>query len=108
MKSPAKSSLTEPRRRLVEDMQVLGFGKYEQLPVRNGNPVLHPRPRVVKEVKLGGEYEARPAQPGTDFLLKKQVVELFEHFDRLGTGTVLLLEVRHGLPFRFLIAEAVR
>jgi hypothetical protein len=31
-------------------------------------------------------------------------VELFEQFDRLGNGTIDLIEVKHGLPFRMFVA----
>jgi hypothetical protein len=106
MKGPAKSSLTESRQRLVEWMLYLQFGKIEQLPIRNGDPVLTPRPRATREVKLCGENGSRPEREAADFLLKQQVVELFGHFDRIGTGTVQLLEIKNGLPFRFLVPDA--
>lgn len=50
-----KSDLSAPRRRMVELMQELGFGRIETLLVRAGDPVLNPPPRVVREVKLGVE-----------------------------------------------------
>jgi hypothetical protein len=99
-----KAELPEPRRRLVELMQSINFGRIENLIVRNGNPVLDPPPSLVREVKFGGDNGPRPELDTGNFLLKEQVVELLQHLDRLGTGTVAVLEVKHGLPFRMLLA----
>jgi hypothetical protein len=100
----AKRSLSQPRRRLLELMQQLNFGKIEGLQVRDREPVLDPLPRVVQEFKFGGENGPRPEAAASDFLLKSQHTELLEQFDRLGTGTVELIEVKHGLPFRMFVA----
>jgi hypothetical protein len=86
-------------------MQALNFGRVENLAVRNGQPVLDPMPRVVEEIKFGGDNGPRPEHDRADFQLKAQVVELFHQLDRLGSGSVEVLEVKHGLPFRMLIAR---
>jgi hypothetical protein len=101
-----KAALSPARRQLVEMMQGINFGRIEALAVRGGDPILDPPPRVVREVKFGGENGPRPEVGIADFFLKAPVVELFEHLDRLGSGTIAVLEVKHGLPFRMLIAEA--
>lgn len=102
----AKAALPEPRQRLVELMQTINFGRIDGLAVLDGDPVLDPPPRVIREVKFGGDNGPRPERDVGDFLLKTQVVELFQHFDRLGDGTIEVLEIKHGLPFRMLVAEA--
>jgi hypothetical protein len=102
-----KAALTPGQRRLVELMQQLNFGRIEDLAVRDGDPVFDPPPWVVREVKFGGENGPRPESGTADFLLKTQVVELFQHFDRVGNGTIEAIEVKHGLPFRMLVPEAV-
>jgi hypothetical protein len=99
-----KSGLSEGRRRLLELMQALNFGRIEGLPVRGGEPVLEPPPRAVREIKLGGENGPRPEAGRPDFPLKRQVGELFAHLAAVGDGTVEVLEVRHGLPVRLLVA----
>ena len=35
-----------------------------------------------------------------DFALKSQVIELFAFFDKFKDGTIDVLEIKHGLPFR--------
>lgn len=94
-----KSSASEPRRRLIELMQELGFGRIEALPVRAGDPVLDPPPTIVREVKFGGQNAARDERTLGDFTLKAQVVELFDELDRLGDGVIDVLTIKHGLPF---------
>jgi hypothetical protein len=100
----SKSELPEGGRRLVELMQRINFGRIENLPVRGGAPVLDPPPRVVREIKIGGDNGPRPEARRQDFPLKEQVTELFAHLEALGDGTVEVLEVKHGLPFRLLVA----
>ncbi len=103
-----KRSLSPARKRLVELLQRLNFGRIEGLQVRGGEPVLDPLPRIVREVKLAAaENGPRPEADNRDFLLKAQVVDLFGELDRLGTGTIELLEVKHGLPFRLFVAGSV-
>jgi hypothetical protein len=56
----AKSSLSDPQRRLVELMQRLNFGRIEDLIIRGGEPVFDPAPKVIQKVKIGGENGPRP------------------------------------------------
>jgi len=104
----SKRSLSAPRRRLLELMQEINFGRIEGLAVRGGEPVLDPPPRVVREIKFGGENGPRRELGSDDFALKAQAVEFFAHLSRLGDGTVESLEIKHGLPFRMSVEEAVR
>jgi hypothetical protein len=104
---PSKAVLSPARRRLLELMQLVNFGRIENLIVRGGEPSLVPPPRVVREVKFGGDNGPRPELATDDFRLKAQVVDLFRELDRLADGTVEALEVKHGLPFRLLVAEAL-
>ena len=94
-----KSSLSESHRCLVELMQRLNFGRIEDLTVRGGEPVFEPAARVIQKVKIGGENGPRTELTCADFLLKKQIIELLEAISGLGEGTVLTIDVKHGLPF---------
>jgi hypothetical protein len=88
-------------------MQQINFGRLERLSVANGDPVLQPRPVVVREFKLGGENSPRPELGMTDFSLKSQVVDLFAILDDIQDGTIDVLEVKHGLPFRVIVTEVL-
>jgi hypothetical protein len=95
----AKTALPEPRKRLIEVLQTLNFGRIEDLLIRDGNPVLDPMPRIVREHKFAGENGARPELDARDFVLKAQVVDLFRLLDDIRDGTIAMLTVKHGLPF---------
>ena len=100
-----KAHLSEGRRRLIELMQRLNFGAIEGLAVSSGEPVLDPAPRVVRELKFGGENNARMESTLEDFALKSQVSELLAMLDHIGTGVIERIEIKHGLPFRMFVTE---
>ena len=106
MSQRLKGALSEPRKRLVELMQHINFGRVERLVVANGQPVLEPPPRIIREIKFGGENGPRPEAGIEDFALKAQVVELFHTFDDLRDGVIEVLEIKHGLPFRMAVEAA--
>ena len=93
-----KSSLSEARRRLVELLQKLNFGRIEGLHVRGGEPVLTPPPRVIQKIRMGGDNSPRAESTLPDFWLKKQLVELLEIIGELGDGEIRTIEIAHGLP----------
>lgn len=101
-----KSSLTAPRRRLLEAMQRLNFGRIEGLEIRNGEPVFQPAPRIIQDIKIGGENGPRPELSIDDFALRSAVVELFNHLSRIGDGTVESVEVKYGMPFKLVVEQA--
>lgn len=100
-----KKHLSPARVRLLELMQDANFGRIESLRIADGEPVLDPRPALVREHKFGGENGPRPELNSTDFALKQQVVELFAFFDELQNGVIDVLEIKHGLPFRMIVTE---
>ena len=102
-----KSSLSAPRRRLLEVMQRLNFGRIAGLKIRNGEPVFQPAPRIIQDIKIGGENGPRPELTIEDFALKSAVVELFDHLSQIGDGTVESIEVKYGMPFKLVVEHAV-
>ena len=100
-----KSHLSPARRWLVERMQQLAYGRIEHLAVVNGEPVVVPPPRAYKEHRLTGPNLQGRQPDRADFILKPQVVDLFEACDRIGNGTVAVLEVRDGLPYKFSLED---
>jgi hypothetical protein len=96
------SSLSPARQLLIEKMQLLRFGRIENLAVRNGEPYFAKETIVVLERKFGTVEMVRLGLCNKDFTLKTQVVELLEQLDEVGTGRIDLIEVKHGLPFRML------
>ncbi len=101
----SKQGLSPRRVDLVELMQNINFGRIERLSIQDGQPILDPRPLIVREHKFAGENGPRPELAVDDFLLKKQVIGLFSFFDEERNGVIDLLEIKNGLPFRMLVAE---
>ena len=101
-------ALTPQRRQLVKLMQTLCFGRIEGFAIRDGEPVLTPPPRVIREVKFGSEPGPRPDSRDPEFVLKAQVTEFFDQMDRFRDGVLETVEVKHGLPFRAVFEETLR
>ncbi|MBC7772931.1 MAG: hypothetical protein H7210_10585 [Pyrinomonadaceae bacterium] len=96
------SECSRSSQRLIDLMTDLDFGQIQGLSFLNGEPVFDPQPWVVRDVKFGAD-PSRSRTPGPDFCLKPEIIELFEHFDRVRGGVIDVLEIRHGLPFRMSI-----
>ena len=64
-----------------------------------GEPILNSDVNVVRAARLGGESDPLKLTNAEDFELKRQVRDLFDELARLENGTVIRLELRHGLPF---------
>jgi hypothetical protein len=94
-----KLALSPARRALVELMQRLNFGRIEDLRIRGGEPVFDPMPQVIREHKFSAENGPRPEAGRADCKLKSQVADLLALLDTLGDGTIVVLTVKHGLPF---------
>jgi hypothetical protein len=101
-----KSSLSPRRNRLLQICQQVGFGRVESLVITDGEPAFDQPPRIVREIKFGGENGPRQELAAADFILKSQVVELVAFFDELQNGIIDVLEIKHGLPFRVFVTEA--
>ena len=103
-----KASLTPAKRRLVELMQEINYGRLEGLEVRDREPVLDPPPRVVRQIVFGKDNAPHTARKQDSFALKKSVAELFEVFDRERSFLILELVIDNGLPIRMTVADVIR
>jgi len=101
----ANSDLTAARQRLIESMQQINFGRIEDLHVVDGEPAFAPPPRVIREVKFGGDNRPRPEAAKADFALKAEVIDLFAQLEEVGNGVITRLEIQRGLPFRMTFEE---
>lgn len=91
---------------LVALMRQIGFGRIESLHISGGQPVLDPPPRIVREIKFGSETSPGVPADRSKSVPKRQVQELFDLMREVENGVIDVLEVRHGLPFRVVIAES--
>lgn len=107
MNKPTRwNDLTPNERRLVRLMQRINFGRVQNLVILEGQPIFDPAPRTQRDHKFGGQNGARAEVSLDDYVLKKEVVELFRQLRKLGKGTIVNLEVRAGLPFLMTDEEA--
>lgn len=93
--------LSSSRQQLILLLQSIRFGTIGGLHVRDGEPVLQPEPRVTRDVKFGCRDESGALNALADIsTLKAAHRDLLALLDRVGTGVIDLIEIRHGLPFR--------
>ncbi len=97
------AQLSAPRQALVRLFQSVNFGQIIGLVIRNGDPVFHPGPTVLLDVKLDADEGERPEADLADFTLRDEVRRLLAHLDQLQNGTVERIEVRSGVPRRVII-----
>jgi hypothetical protein len=90
------------RQKLLRILQENPFSRIENLAVINGQPQFDPNTKIIAEHKFGTNDGPRRETELADFVLKKEHVELFRQFDAIGSGVILTLEVRGGLPFRMI------
>lgn len=102
-----KNSLETNERLLVETIHDLYFGRIIGLCVLSGHPLFDPPPKLVHEIKFGGENGQRPESKTRDFTLKSQIIEMLDSIGRLGDGTLVTIEVKHGLPFSMSYEETI-
>lgn len=103
-----KSDLTQPRQRLIELMQEINHGRIERFEVRNGEPVFDPPPTVLRLFLFGKDNGPNASRSSEDFVLKKNVAEMFEIFDREQSLWIEELVVADGLPVRMCVRKTVR
>lgn len=83
---------------LVALIRRVGFGTIHGLRVSGGQPILEPFPRVITDVKFGGEFRPAPQRPVEP--LRDEDRQLLATLAAVGDGVIESIEVRHGLPFR--------
>ena len=96
------------RRRLLALMHAMHYGRVENLPVVAGRPQLDaPGVKVVREVKFAAtEAAPAPTPLPAGYAERPQVAALLELLDARPDCVILVLEIKHGSPFRALLAES--
>jgi hypothetical protein len=105
MRSVLKTEVSQPRQRLIREMQRINFGHIKGLAIENGDPVFMSSTQSILNMKFGLENGCRPEVNNDDFTLKKKVCELFDAFEALKNGTIHRLEIQKGLPIFMQVEE---
>jgi hypothetical protein len=100
MRSLNLSSLSPSRRQLLLWTRGLSFGWVEGLQVCDGEPVVVPPPKRIREVKLQGESVPLLTDAELEMPLREPELELFKYFDQVRDVTVERLLVKYSMPFK--------
>jgi hypothetical protein len=96
------SGLSAACKHLLRVMQEHPYSRIDHLTIANGEPVFNPGTKILSETKFGAVDGPRREAGLTNFVLKKEHVEMFRQIESIGSGEVLTLEIRGGLPFRMI------
>lgn len=91
--------LSSEHRVLIDTMREHQFGRIENMPVRDGQPIIDQDLKVVRATRMGGDKAGVKPPVTDDFEPKQAFRDLFDELERLNNGIVIKLEFRHGLPF---------
>jgi hypothetical protein len=81
----------------------VNFGHILNVAIENGDPVFHPEPLVMLDVKLDADEGERQEADLPDFALRDEVRRLMARLDQLKNGRIERIEVRSGVPRRVVI-----
>jgi len=99
------SDLSLARRRLVDNIRHWGFGCFEHLRIKDGDPVWDPPPEITSDIKFGNPSMSLPAHERDGRTLNQQFLQLFDEFDRRRNFTIKYLGFQNGLPLRMRAKE---
>lgn len=102
-----RQELSRSRRRLLELMRDVGYGRIENLTIRAGEPIFDESLLLFREVLLGRKSKEHAVPSENDFELKAQIMDLFEYFNRMQNGIIPLLKIQDGLPFQLHLKESI-
>jgi len=102
-----RQELSHERKRLLDVMRNMGYGRIENLTISSGEPIFDKSLRLVHEKLLGRKANGRASPPQGDFELKSQQIEVFECFDQMQDGFIPVLKVQDGLPFQLHLEERI-
>ena len=102
-----KMALSPARKRLIELMQEINYGRIEGFQIRDGEPVFDPPPTVLRMFLFGKENGPHAARGSDGFTLKKKAADMFDVFDRERSLLIQELIIDNGLPVRMTVAGGV-
>lgn len=93
-------------RKLLESMSRAGFGRMENIGIKNGCPYYTVESRIVKFVVFDKKQFAHTSsRPDGNFLLTERQVAFVKNIETIRDGNVVSLSFSDGLPGRMEIAE---
>lgn len=99
------SDQSQAVQRLLARMREMGWGEIENLPVRDGDPILDNVVHVAHDIMLNKDYEPIPYKPKER--LKPQVQMMLRQFRETRDGIIPSIRFVEGLPTRIVIEVKV-
>ena len=104
---PTTTRDLRPSERIFLDaMGLLGFGRFESIPIKRGEFVLDPWPRTIRHVRFGASDPGFHKELCVEFKLRRQAADLFEFVRAVDFGEIRTLEIKSGLPFSMEIVHS--
>ena len=101
-----KSEVQKKTRELLELMSQTGFGRMENVVVKDGCPYLTQESRLVRTVVLEKKtFEHRTSRADGDFILTDRQVAFVNCIRSIHDGKIVSLQFSEGLPGRMDISE---
>lgn len=92
--------------KLLDSMSQAGFGRMENIGIKNGCPYYTPASRIVRSVLLDKKkFEHTPSRPDGNFLLTERQIAFVNTIEAVRNGNIVSLLFSDGLPGRMDIAE---
>lgn len=101
------SSLHQDWQHIIRIMQLMNYGRLENLEVMHGIPKDDRSLISVAEFRYAGDNGACPELDLEDFVLRREMVQFIEDLEALDTQTIKVVYVKHGLPFRMEVERLV-
>jgi hypothetical protein len=101
------SELSTPQRVLLRLCQSIDYGQILGLHVRDREPVFHPVPKLLLDIRLGSNYRDRSECDLADFALCNEVCRLLDRLRHIETGRIQQIEIRAGIPQRLIVEVAL-
>jgi len=101
-----KCMLRPGEQRLIEIGRKVGYGWIRNIPVRNGELILEPKPKVRRKHRLGKPDQGRFRRPvRDDFKLKDKHRDLITKLRAIRNGVIVSIEIQDGLPVDLIVEE---
>lgn len=93
------SDLSPARKRFIQIIEGMAFGRFQNLVIRGGDPQWNPPPLII--ICPGPTRRRRQPRASDATVLVDEFLLLFEDMSRRRNGGLRELIIRDGLPFRW-------
>ncbi len=94
--------------RLLEIMRRIGFGRLENIHLKNGHPIATPESRAVRSMMFDKKtFEHTGKRADGDYILNDRQLTFIQAIQNVANGSIVSVSVSEGLPVRMEITENI-